>query len=190
MTNGIADWVRQARRQPYAPLLPWIGLCIGLFLLWMLVEQHIVGEMVQQRTQLDGAWTVARENLARHKQAWKAKKDLQQVWAILPLAKEFAPLALGITEEAKREQVTLPALSYSTEKTALPDATKAILHGSITGKYEHLRRFLYDLETAQELVFVEDLNLVRAGDRHDQSLTFNIRIATFLRSEPGAVTTQ
>ncbi|MDR4472703.1 MAG: type II secretion system protein M [Nitrospira sp.] len=125
----------------------------------------------------------ARQQLNRHKEAKKAKADLQRVWAVLPLFRDFAPLALGVTEEAKRDQVTLPALSYKTEKTSVPDASKAVLQGTVTGRYEDLRRFLYNLESAEELLFIEDLNLVRSGNVQDQQLTFNIRISTYLRGE-------
>ena len=48
---------------------------------------------------------------------------------------------------------------------------------------EDLRRFLYNLESAQELLFIEDLNLVRSGNIQDQQLTFNIKISTYLRGE-------
>ena len=36
----------------------------------------------------------------QHEAARRAKKDLAQVWAALPEERDFAPLALGITEEA------------------------------------------------------------------------------------------
>ena len=58
-----------------------------------------------------------------------------------------------------------------------------MLQGTVTGRYEDLRRFLYNLESAQELLFIEDLNLVRSGNIQDQQLTFNIRISTYLRGE-------
>ena len=53
----------------------------------------------------------------------------------------------------------------------------------MTGHYEDLRRFLYNLESAEELLFIEDLNLVRSGNVQDHQLTFNIRISTYLRGE-------
>jgi Tfp pilus assembly protein PilO len=54
----------------------------------------------------------------------------------------------------------------------------------MTGRYEDLRRFLHDLETAEELVYIEDLELARPDDQQSQTLTFDITIATYLRSEP------
>jgi Tfp pilus assembly protein PilO len=53
----------------------------------------------------------------------------------------------------------------------------------MTGRYEDLRRFLHELETAEELVYIEDLELAPPDDQQSQMLTFDIKIATYLRSE-------
>jgi Tfp pilus assembly protein PilO len=55
----------------------------------------------------------------------------------------------------------------------------------MSGRYEDLRRFLYDIETADELVYIEDVDLVRSSTPQEQQLTFNIKIVTYLRGEPG-----
>ncbi|MCC2643678.1 MAG: uncharacterized protein K0S45_4091 [Nitrospira sp.] len=182
MLPGI-DRFQQALRQPYAPILPWVAFVGTLIVLSYGIHALVLGAAEQEQVRLDTEWVKARQQLSRHKEAKKAKADLQRVWSVLPLFRDFAPLALGVTEEAKRDGVTLPALSYKTEKTGVPDATKAVLQGTVTGHYEDLRRFLYNLESAEELLFIEDLNLIRSGNVQDQQLTFNIRISTYLRGE-------
>ena len=109
---------------------------------------------------------------------------MAQVWAALPEERDFAPLALGITEEAKQNRVTLPALSYKTESTPVRNTSKGVLQGTMSGRYEDLRRFLYDIETADELVYIEDLDLVLSATQQDR-LTFNIKIVTYLRRDAG-----
>ncbi|WP_447602530.1 hypothetical protein [Nitrospira sp. Nam80] len=183
MTGRLHDYLRQ----PYAPLFPFLGAAAVLALAAYLIHTAVLEPADRKRQELQAAWVSARLQLARHKEALKTKEDLRQVWAVFPLVRDFAPLALGVTEEAKRDRITLPALSYKTEKTEIPDATKAILQGIVTGHYEDLRKFLFNLETAQELLFIEDLNLVRSGNLQDPTLTFNIRIATYLRGEPTQV---
>ncbi|MEK6633518.1 MAG: type 4a pilus biogenesis protein PilO, partial [Nitrospirota bacterium] len=128
-------------------------------------------------------WGAARQILAQHREARKARKDVSQVWASLPVERDFAPLALGITDEAKHDHVTLPALSYKTEATTVVNTSKGVLQGAMTGRYEDLRRFIYDLETAEELLFIEDLELASYSYPREQQLTFNIKIATYLRGE-------
>ena len=183
MTSRLHDYLQK----PYAPLFPFLGLAGFLLVAAYLVHASLLEPADRERQELQAAWVSARLQLARHKEAMKTKEDLRQVWAVFPLVLDFAPLALGVTEEAKRDRITLPALSYRTERTEILDATKAVLQGTVTGRYEDLRKFLYNLETAQELLFIEDLNLVRSGNLQDPTLTFNIRIATYLRGEPAHI---
>lgn len=170
-------------QQPFAPLLPWVGIALGLLLVLSLVHDIGVVGAEFKRERLEKEWTSTRQLLMQHREARKTRKDLSQVWATLPAERDFAPLALGISEEAKRDRVTLPALSYKTEPTLVANTSKGLLQGSMNGRYEDLRRFIYDLETAEELLLIEDLELARSGSAQDQALTFNIKIATYLRAE-------
>ncbi len=177
----MRDRLIRVLQQPFAPLLPWVGIAFGLLLVLSIVHDVGVVGAESKRERLEGEWASARQRLVHHREARKAKKDLSQVWALLPDERDFAPLALGISEEAKRDRVVLPALSYKTEPTLVASTSKGVLQGSMSGRYEDLRRFIYDLETAEELLFIEDLELSRSGNAQDQTLTFAIKIATYLR---------
>jgi Tfp pilus assembly protein PilO len=186
----MMDLILQQLRKPYGILIPWLALVILLAgVLWAVHTVGIDGAE-QKRAKLESEWNQARQELKHHKEAQKARKDLAQVWSVLPVERDFAPLALGITEEAKRDRVILPALSYKTESTAVANTSKGLLQGTMTGRYEDLRRFLYDVETAEELVYIEDLELVQSDAQPNQTLTFNIKIGTYLRGESGRATVQ
>lgn len=175
-------------QHPFAPLLPWAGIALGLFVILFLVHDFGVAGTQASRERLENEWAASRQALMYHREARKAKEDLSRVWAALPAERDFAPLALGISDEAKRDRVTLPALSYKTEPTLISNTSKGLLQGPMTGRYEDLRRFIYGLERAEELVFIEDLELTRSGGAQDASLTFNIKIATYLRGDNGEST--
>jgi Tfp pilus assembly protein PilO len=167
-------------QQPFAPLLPWVGMALGLLFVLALVQRVGVAGVEFKRERLEQERSSTRQLLTRHREARKAQQDLSRVWSVLPAERDFAPLALGISEEAKRDRVALPALSYKTEPTPVPNTRKGLLQGSMSGRYEDLRRFIYDLETAEELLFIEDLELARSGSAQNQILTFNIKIITYL----------
>jgi Tfp pilus assembly protein PilO len=160
-----------------------MGLACGLLLACSIAYDVGVAGVESKRERLESEWASARQSLLHHREARKARMDLDQVWAVLPDERDFAPLALGISEEAKRDRVVLPALSYKTEPTLVAKTSKGVLQGSMSGRYEDLRRFIYDMETAEELLFIEDLELSRSGSGQNQTLTFAIRIATYLRAE-------
>lgn len=170
---------------PFAPLLPWAGVALGLLFMLFLVQDLGVAGAHANRERLDNEWAMARQALMYHREAKKAKKALSRVWAALPAERDFTPLALGISDKAKRDRVTLPALSYKTEPTLVANTSKGLLQGSMTGRYEDLRRFIYGLETAEGLLFIEDLELARSGGAQNALLTFNIRIATYFRGNTG-----
>ena len=170
-------------QHPIAPLLPLVGMVLGLCLILFFVHDLGAAEAQAKRERLEQEWGAMRQSLINHREARKVRKDLNQVWALLPAERDFAPLALGISEEAKRDRVTLPALSYKTEPTLVVNTSKGLLQGAMSGRYEDLRRFIYDLETAEELLFIEDLELTRSGSGHDSTLTFSIKIGTYLRAD-------
>ncbi len=173
----------QELRKPYGALIPLAGLASVLLIMLWVVKSFSVESLEQARFEREREWMQTRKFYQRHQEALRAKKDLAQVWEALPEERDFAPLALGITEEAKQSRVTLPALSYKTESTAISKTSKGVLQGTMSGRYEDLRRFLYDIETAEELVYIEDLELVQSTVPLDQSLAFNIKIVTYLRGE-------
>ncbi len=172
-------------QHPFAPLLPWASVVIGLLLMLFFVHDVGLAGVLSTRERLEKDWMAMRQSLMQHREARRAQKDLTQVWTLLPAERDFAPLALGISEEAKRDRVTMPALSYRTESTFVAHTSKGVLQGPMSGRYEDLRRFIHKLETADELLFIEDLELSRSGGTQDDMLTFNVKIATYLRTDSG-----
>ena len=158
-----------------------MGLSVGVLLAWYVVHTTALDTAEHQKQELQRAWDGARQQFARHKDAMRAKEDLRRVWAVFPLVRDFAPLALGVTEEAKRDHTTLPSLSSRTERTPIPDATKAVLQGTVTGHYGDVRRFLYNLGSAKEFLNRRSLNMVRSALLRDAMVTFNIRTHLFSR---------
>ena len=185
----MIDFILQQLRKPYGILIPWLTLVLLLAgVLWAVRTVGVDGAD-QSVAKLDLEWNQARQEFTHHKESLKARKDLAQVWSGLPVERDFSPLALGITEEAKRDRVTT-ALSYKAEPTPVANTSKGVLQGRMTGRYEDLRRFLYDVETTEELVYIEDLELVRSDAQQSQTLTFDIKIATYLRGEPNKAAVQ
>ncbi|MCS6306347.1 MAG: hypothetical protein H8K07_22195 [Nitrospira sp.] len=172
-------------QHPFAPLIPWAGVALGLLFVMFLVQNFGVATARADRERLENEWSATRQALMYHREARKAKNDLSQVWAVLSAERDFTPLALRISDDAKQSRVILPALSYKTEPTLVVNTSKGLLQGLMTGRYEDLRRFIYGLETAKELLFIEDLELTRSGGVQDALLTFNIRIAAYLRGDTG-----
>ena len=182
--NLVTEMIARLLKQPYAPLLPLMLLVCLLGVVLLGVHLLLVVPAQDRLALLGEDWKAARNRFAQHVEAKRIRGDLAQVLAIFPEKRDFAPLALGITDEAKRNRVSLPALTYRVEKPEAGLAAKAVFQGSVTGRYEDLRRFIHHLETAEELLFIEDLNVVGSPGKQSESVTCNIRIVTYLRGEP------
>ena len=185
----MTAFVLEQLRKPYGQLIPPAALVCLLVFVLSAITSFGLESADESRARLAAQWAQIRKQHQQHQAAKRAKQDLAQVWAALPEERDFAPLALGITEEAKRNHVTLPALSYKTESTPVANTSKGLLQGTMSGRYEDLRRFIYDIETADELVYIEDVDLVPSATQRDH-LTFNIKIITYLRGEAHKVAMQ
>lgn len=170
-------------QHPFSPLLPWGAMALGLSVVLIIVHQMWLADLQAKRQELEAELVTVRQSLTHHREARSATKDLTHVWALLPSERDFGPLALGISDEAKREGVVLPALSYKTEPTTVASMIKGLLQGAMNGRYEDLRRYIHDLETADELLLIEDLQLSRTGSAQGDALTVTIKIATYLRAD-------
>jgi hypothetical protein len=186
----MKDRLVQVMRQPAAPLIPWAGFALLLVLCLAAVHHFGADRVRQDRDRLETDWAAARHTLVRHREAKKLRQDLAKVWAMLPDEQDFSSLALGISEEAKKDRVTLPAMSSKTEPTPVAQVSRGVLEGSMSGRYEDLRRFIYALETAEEPLFIEDLELARVSGQASPIPTFNVKIVTFLRRETARVPIQ
>src|SRR5690348_10466105 len=130
--TSMRDRLVMLLQQPFAPLLPWGGIALGLLLVLLVVRHVGVAGATSELERVEKEWIAARQLLIHHREARKAKTDLAQVWAMLPAERDFSPLALGISEEAKQDRVTLPSLSYKTEPTAVANTSKGLLQGSMS----------------------------------------------------------
>lgn len=168
---------------PYAQIFPWVALVGLLTVMWVALDAFIVSHYRVERSALERERADVRRQFAEHAEARRIRMDMARVLAALPFQRDFAPLALGLTEQAKVNRVHIPGLTYQVEKTDVQGVSKAVLQGSVTGRYEDIRLFIHNLETAEELVLIETLDVDRAGVA-DQALTVNLQIATYLRSNP------
>jgi hypothetical protein len=177
----LADELQHLAKEPYAPLLPWVVIACGLFLAWFGIQSLMVDPAQARLTQLETEWSNARQILRQRHEARQTRQNLAKFMAALPTSQQFAPLALSISEEAKKYGVKLPALTYRLDKPEAGLATRAIFQGTATGRYEDLRRFIYHLETYKQLLLIEDLTVLRTNVRSADAVTVNLQIATYLR---------
>jgi Tfp pilus assembly protein PilO len=177
---------------PYAGLLPSALVTALLCGAWLAGHLLILKPLEQRQAQFDTEWTAARQRLAQRMEAKQTLKDLAQLLALLPSARDFSQLPLAMNEEAKRNNVRLAGLSYTLEKGDQTPAVKVTFKGPVTGHYEDLRRFIYHLEASDRLLFIEDLDVGQPSSsekdvKRKEMMTFTLQISTYIRQASGSL---
>src|SRR5881296_407895 len=173
------------RRTPYGPVILWIAVAGVLGAALVVVRLLMVAHAQDRFARAEAEWMAARQRIAQRLDAKQARRNLTVVLNALPGHRDFAQLPLALSEVARRDRVAMPDLSYSLEKAPAAGFTKAVLRGSVSGRYEDLRRFIHHLETADGFLFIEDLNVSRQGTRKGEIVTFQITVSTYIRDGPG-----
>ena len=184
MTRGFRI-VRLLRRTPYGPLILWVAVAGALGAALVAVHLLVLAPAQDRFAQAEAAWLAARQRVAQRLDAKQARKDLTVILNALPGHRDFAQLPLAISEVARRERVSIPDLSNALEKPQAGGFTKALLRGSVSGRYEDLRRFIHHLETADGFLLIEDLNVGRHSTKKGEAIAFQITLSTYIREGPG-----
>ncbi len=169
------------RRTPYGPVILWIAVAGVLGAALVVVRLLMVAHAQDRFARAEAEWMAARQRIAQRLDAKQARRNLTVVLNALPGHRDFAQLPLALSEVARRDRVAMPDLSYSLEKAPAAGFTKAVLRGSVSGRYEDLRRFIHHLETADGFLFVEDLDVSHRGTNKDEMVTFHISVSTYVR---------
>jgi len=167
-----------------------LGIGIGAYLLVLIPAE-------ERLARAETAYEAARQAQLQQQAARKTQetfhrtqKDLEEVWETLPAQKQFAALAVAISELGRAVAVSIPGMTYTLQKVEEGLPAKATLAFRAVGEYGAIYRFLHRLETTEPYLFIESLDVSRTSEPNRATLTlleFNVRVVTFLRPDPPKV---
>lgn len=91
----MAERLQQILQSPFAPLLPWVAVALILIVVLGVVDHFGVQAAEGHRVVLEKEWGTVRQMLVQHREARKARQDVNQVWAVLPVERDFCSAGLG-----------------------------------------------------------------------------------------------
>jgi hypothetical protein len=182
------------RRVVMVPLAVFLALNVAVLALivWPL-QRRVAGaadEQFQARSGLLTARSLEAQAKAERTGKERADVELRRFYTeILPRdfrgAVGLASFWLGRVAEDAR--LTFRAGQW--DKEALRDSRLTKVTGQVTlvGDYQNIRQFLYDVETAQEFVIIEKVELAQANATQlDSLLEVSLAVATYYVTEPPA----
>ncbi len=173
----------------FTPLVLVMGLSIimAVGVYWSLVD-HARTRLASAEAVYQSArqLKVSMEETRRiQERAKSVQAELEIIWGTLPTQKEFATLALTVSELGRADGVTIPGMRYSLKPEKEPAvAVEATLAFQAIGAYPSIYRFIHHLEHHSTYMVIDELNVQRV----EQSLKsapnqvlFNVTLKTFLR---------
>ena len=87
-----------------------------------------------------------------------------------------------LPELARRSSVRYEAGTFDTERDTKDNRLNRLhMHLVLRGDYENLRRFIFDVETSQEFVIIDDVTLVQPDAA--MPLTLTLELSTYYRTQ-------
>ena len=182
------------RRKVMLPLVAFLIASVAIFALAVVPLRHSVtsDEAEAQDATLRLAHARLDNKNATNARARKeeADQELKKFYAeVLPgdQAKSVNLVLFWVNQAAKEARVQLE--SGQTDAAALHDSTLARVacHFTLRGDYQDIRRFLYKLETAQQFVIIEKVELAQQGTtlaNQSGALEVGLDVATYFRGSP------
>ncbi|MEW6246278.1 MAG: type 4a pilus biogenesis protein PilO [Nitrospirota bacterium] len=163
-----------------------LGMSAGISSLWLAPAE-------ERLARAEAAYHAGKQDQVKLQAARKtqeqirtAQRELENVWLVLPTQHQFAALAMAISELGRAEQVSIPGMTYASQKGEEGLPVKASLSFKATGDYAAIYRFIHRLETTDPYLVIESLDATRASKSERSASTlvvFNVRVATFLRPQ-------
>jgi len=180
------------RRTVLLPLLVAFVVNVGVLLLGVLpLRQGVKGaesDAINARVNLAGVR--AAEKGAKQAQAGKERADqeMKKFYAeILPRNFDAAANLIAFWPIKIAQQSRVKWSSGTTQTKPLQEPSNLVKVSSkatFTGEYADIRRFLYEIETAEQFVIIESVELSQSGSAQSSSvLEVSLEIATYYVNE-------
>lgn len=183
------------RRKVMLPLLVFLIINVAVVGVVFYLESDVdAAEAARQRAILDLGTAKKAETDAKAQRISKERADveLRTFYAdVLPknLASAVSVTNFWLGRVAAESRLAFRVGNYDHEQVRGSQLTKVTGEIKLTGEYADVRRFLYDVETAEEFVIIEKVELSQPSTAQGSSqLELSLSIATYyLTEQPGVV---
>ena len=183
------------RRKVMLPLLVFLIVNLAVVGVVFYLESDVdAAEAARQQAILDLGTAKKAETDAKAQRISKERADveLRTFYSdVLPknLASAVSVTNFWLGRIAAESRLAFRVGNYDHEQVRGSQLTKVTGEIKLTGEYADVRRFLYDVETAEEFVIIEKVELSQPNTVQGSSqLELSLSIATYyLTEQPGAV---
>jgi len=182
------------RRVVVLPLILFLVANVAalVFVVWPL--QRTVSGAKEEQYQAAKALESARqsESQAKADHASKERADLELLKFYTEVLPKDYRSAIGVASFtlgrlAEQSHVTFKAGQWDREDVRESRLSRVTGNVTLVGEYANIRKFLYEVETAQEFVIIESVKLSQAtSSQNDSQLELGLQVATYFIADARA----
>ncbi len=109
----------------------------------------------------------------------KQKEDLKGLQAGIPTQKDVPILIKELVQTARRLNLSVGAINSDIPQPGSGGLTMLTFMVPVSGPYGSVKRFIYDIETSDRMVGIQDLKL----DSEKGSVKLQMKLVTYIRGE-------
>ncbi len=113
----------------------------------------------------------------------RGREDLSSFYAMIPARSDLTGLIEELFNMADNAGLEIDRIGYDPQKLEERPLLAYTLMFSVTGNYEQLKNFVYDIETSPRLISLDEIALSGAGEG-DRPVSLNLRFTTYFQAEP------
>jgi type IV pilus assembly protein PilO len=113
----------------------------------------------------------------------RGREDLSAFYAMIPPRSDLTGLIEELFNMAHNAGLEIDRIGYAPQKLQERPLMGYTLMFSVSGSYEQLKSFVYDIETSPRLITLDEIALSGAGEG-DRSVSLNLRFTTYFQADP------
>lgn len=172
----------------YRIRLPIIILSVFIFLNLLFYFIFIL-PVKKETAAKNNQYQALRTGLNQKIQYKKAKNEISEFYKTLPDKRDFTKIINFISTAAKKNSLKMPAIAYQQEKAddakkdskAINGYEKTTLLFSVHGRYEGIRRLIYEIESSGYFLTIEDMSLEKKDDKAPDSISLQIKVSAYTK---------
>ncbi len=168
-------WLKENKKNLMAGAIACVGLvCADLLLYSVLIAPSA--------TRLKTAEMKSAELRRRHAEAVLLNKQrplFAGIMAGIPAQKDMPILVKELVQTAKGLNLSVASIKYDMPKRAGGELAMVTFSFPAEGRYQDIKRFIYDVETADRFVGIQDMKLNAEKDR----VKMEMKLVTYVKGQ-------
>ena len=168
-------WLREKDRRLRASIL----VCAGLFALDVLLYGVLVAPSTVRLSTGDAKYGELRKRHAGAVLFEKQKPAFAGIMAGIPAQKDMPLLVKELVQTARRLNLAVSSVKYDIPKRASGELALLTFSFPAEGRYPDIKRFIYEVETSNRLVGIQELKL----DSDQGKVRLEMKLVTYIKEQ-------